>query len=315
MIMTPEEKARVIIDKKLIQSGWVIQDMKKLNLNISTGVAVREFPTSTGEVDYALFIDGTPVGVVEAKRREKGENLTTVELQSARYANSKFKWVKQEYEIRFAYEATDKIIHFTGYYDEKFRSREVFSFHRPETLKKLLQQSNTIRNNMKHFPKLDETGLRKCQINAICNLDMSFAQNKPKALVQMATGAGKTFTAITSVYRLLKYAKVNRILFLVDTKSLGEQAEREFLAYKPNDDPRSFSQLYGVCRLKNSYIPNDIQICISTIQRMYSILKGEELDDKEEETHFNKYITTESKAPKEVVYNEKYPPEFLIVSL
>ena len=310
MIMTPEEKARVIIDKKLIQSGWVIQDMKKLNLNISTGVAVREFPTSTGEVDYALFIDGTPVGVVEAKRREKGENLTTVELQSARYANSKFKWVKQEYEIRFAYEATDKIIHFTDYYDEKFRSREVFSFHRPKTLKKLLQQSNTIRNNMKHFPKLDETGLRKCQINAICNLDMSFAQNKPKALVQMATGAGKTFTAITSVYRLLKYAKVNRILFLVDTKSLGEQAEREFLAYKPNDDPRSFSQLYGVCRLKNSYIPNDIQICISTIQRMYSILKGEELDDKEEETHFNKYITAESKAPKEVVYNEKYPPEF-----
>ncbi len=126
----------------------------------------------------------------------------------------------------------------------------------------------------------------------------------------MATGAGKTFTAITAAYRLLKYGKMNRILFLVDTRGLGEQAEREFLAYTPNDDPRSFSQLYGVRRLKSSYIPNDIQICICTIQRMYSILKGEELDESIEEKSFAEFVTAESKAPKEVVYNEKYPPEF-----
>lgn len=163
---------------------------------------------------------------------------------------------------------------------------------------------------MKHFPSLDETGFRRCQINAIRNLDNSFANNRPKALVQMATGAGKTFTAITAAYRLLKYGKMNRILFLVDTKSLGEQAEREFLAYTPNDDPRPFFQLYGVCRLKSSYIPSDVQICISTIQRMYSILKGEDLDESAEETPFAEYVTADSKAPKEVVYNEKYPPEF-----
>ena len=129
-------------------------------------------------------------------------------------------------------------------------------------------------------------------------------------LVQMATGAGKTFTAITSAYRLLKYGKMKRILFLVDTKGLGEQAEREFLAYTPNDDPRSFSQIYGVRRLKSSYMPNDVQICISTIQRMYSILKEEELDESAEEAPFVEYVTAESKAPKEVAYNEKYPPEF-----
>lgn len=163
---------------------------------------------------------------------------------------------------------------------------------------------------MKHFPSLDETGFRRCQINAIRNLDNSFANNRPKALVQMATGAGKTFTAITAAYRLLKYGKMNRILFLVDTKSLGEQAEREFLAYTPNDDPRPFFQLYGVCRLKSSHIPSDVQICISTIQRMYSILKGEDLDESAEETPFAEYVTADSKAPKEVVYNEKYPPEF-----
>ena len=308
--MTPEEIARLVIDDKLRQSGWVIQDMKKLNLSAALGVAVREFPTSTGEVDYALFVDGKPVGVAEAKREEKGESITDVEVQSGRYANSTFKWIKNDYKIRFAYETTDKLIRFTDYNDIKYRSRTVFSFHRPETLFALLQQPDTIRNNMKHFPTLDEKGFRKCQVNAIKNLDNSFAENRPKALVQMATGAGKTFTAITDAYRLLKYGKMNRILFLVDTRGLGEQAEREFLAYTPNDDPRSFSQLYGVRRLKNSYIPNDIQVCICTIQRMYSILKGEELDESTEEKSFAEFVTAESKAPKEVVYNEKYPPEF-----
>lgn len=308
--MTPEEKARCVIDDKLCQSGWVIQDLKRLNLTASLGVAVREFPTSTGEVDYALFVDGKPVGVVEAKQSQAGQSITDVEVQSGRYANSTFKWVKNDYTIRFAYEATDKLIRFTDYKDIKYRSRTVFSFHRPETLFDLIQQPDTIRNNMKQFPLLDVKGFRKCQINAINNLDQSFADNRPRALVQMATGAGKTFTAITSAYRLLKYGKMKRILFLVDTKGLGEQAEREFLAYTPNDDPRSFSQIYGVRRLKSSYMPNDVQICISTIQRMYSILKEEELDESVEEAPFVEYVTAESKAPKEVAYNEKYPPEF-----
>mgnify|MGYP002530056624 FL=1 len=308
--MTPEEKARCVIDDKLCQSGWVIQDWKRLNLTASLGVAVREFPTSTGEVDYALFVDGKPVGVVEAKQSQAGQSITDVEVQSGRYANSTFKWVKNDYTIRFAYEATDKLIRFTDYKDIKYRSRTVFSFHRPETLFDLIQQPDTIRNNMKQFPLLDVKGFRKCQINAINNLDQSFADNRPRALVQMATGAGKTFTAITSAYRLLKYGKMKRILFLVDTKGLGEQAEREFLAYTPNDDPRSFSQIYGVRRLKSSYMPNDVQICISTIQRMYSILKEEELDESAEEAPFVEYVTAESKAPKEVAYNEKYPPEF-----
>lgn len=308
--MTPEEKARLEIDRKLKESGWTIQNMKQLNLTASLGVAVREFPTSTGPADYALFVDGEPVGVIEAKKSDIGENITAVEGQSSRYANSTFKWIKGDYRIRFAYEATDKLTRFTDYNDVKYRSRTVFTFHRPETLAALTNQADTIRNNMKHFPEFDGTGFRKCQITAIENLDRSFADNRTKALVQMATGAGKTFTAITAAYRLLKYGKMNRILFLVDTKGLGEQAEREFLAYRPTDDPRSFSQIYGVHRLKSSYIPEGVQVCISTIQRMYSILKGEELDDSTEETSFNEYVTADSKAPKEVVYNPKYPPEF-----
>lgn len=311
--MTPEQKAREIIDKKLTQAGWVVQDMKQLNLSAGLGVAVREFPTSTGPVDYALFVDGIPVGVIEAKKDNAGENITVVESQSSRYADSTFKWVKGDYHIRFAYEATSKLTRFTDYADIKYRSRTVFSFHRPHELKRLLKQSDTVRNRMKHFPGFDTSGFRKCQITAIGNLERSFAANKPKALIQMATGAGKTFTAITAVYRLLKYANVNRVLFLVDTKGLGEQAEREFLAYRPNDDNRSFSEIYGVSRLKSSFIPDSAQVCISTIQRMYSILSGEEMDESVEEESIYETPSVDKQVPKEVVYNSKYPPEFFDV--
>ncbi len=308
--MTPEEKARIEIDKKLIQSGWVIQDMDRINLSAGIGVAVREFPTNTGEADYALFVEGKPVGIIEAKREEKGESITSVEEQTARYAASRFNWVTSEYRIRFAYEATNKITRFTDYNDIKYRSRSVFSFHRPETLRALLAAPDTIRNNMKHFPPLDHTGLRDCQITAIENLERSFAENRPRALIQMATGAGKTFTAITSAYRLLKYAGMNRILFLVDTKNLGEQAEQAFMAFTPSDDSRPFSSIYGVYRLKSSMIPEDTQIYISTIQRMYSILREESLDETAEEISPAELEGMPLPKPKEVVYNEKISPEF-----
>ena len=153
--MSPEEKARQLIDARLVQSGWVVQDLNKVNPMASLGVAVREYPTSTGPVDYALFVDGLPVGVVEAKRDDLGENITAVEQQSGRYANSTFKYIKAEYRIRFAYEATGKLTRFTDYEDEKYRSRTVYSFHRPETLLALLAQKDTARNNLKHLPPLD----------------------------------------------------------------------------------------------------------------------------------------------------------------
>lgn len=308
--MTPEQKAREIIDKRLAQAGWLVQDLSAVNPMASLGVAVREYPTSTGPVDYALFVEGKPVGVVEAKKNAAGENITVVEGQSGRYAGSKFKYVNVEYTIRFAYEATGELTRFTDYADIKYRSRRVFSFHRPETLQGLLAQSNTVRNNLKGSHPFDKTGFRDCQVTAIENLDKSFAENRPRALVQMATGAGKTFTAITAAYRLLKYGRMKRILFLVDTKSLGEQAEREFLAYRPNDDNRSFPQLYGVRRLKSSYIPGDIQIYISTIQRMYSILRGEELDESVEEVSLFEQGGADRQSAKEVIYNSKVPPEF-----
>jgi len=307
--MTPEAEARINIDKMLIEAGYLLQDMRDFNRKASTGVAVREYQTNTGPVDYLLFVGGIPVGVIEAKAEHKGATLSGVAEQSLRYAASGLKHYANQPNIRFTYESTGIRTNFCDHADQKARTREVFSFHKPETLMEWLKAKDaTLRNNLKSFPPLYAQGFRDCQVTAIRNLEKSFAENKPRALIQMATGAGKTFTAITVVYRLLKYANAKRVLFLVDTKNLGEQAEGEFMNYKPSDDGRLFSELYNVRRLNSSFIPSDSKVCVSTIQRMYSILRDEKLDESTEESNPNE--RKEVGRPRDVKYNTNYPPEF-----
>ena len=289
-------------------AGYIVQDIKEFNPTAGCGVAVREWQTTTGPCDYLIFIDGIPCGLIEAKEHDKGEKLTSVAEQTKRYAESEFKYAPKDIDIRFAYEATDVLTRFCDYHDIDYRSREVFSFHRPEQLRAWLRGADTLRNRLRVFPAFDTTGFRKCQVNAIVNLERSFGENRPRALIQMATGAGKTYTAITNVYRLLKFAKAKRILFLVDTKNLGEQAEEEFRKYKPTDDARLFPELYNVCRLTSSQIPNGSNVCISTIQRMYSILRGKELDEADEEESPNEARIVGE--PRDVEYNSAYPPEY-----
>jgi type I restriction enzyme R subunit len=158
------------------------------------------------------------------------------------------------------------------------------------------------------MPELPINNLRECQINAVTGLEQSLANNKPRALVHMATGAGKTFTAITSVYRLLKFGGAKRILFLVDTRNLGKQAHQEFMAYTPPDDARKFTELYNVQRLASNSIDPHAQVCISTIQRMYSILSGEAIDDSAEDLSLNELQQTSNQA-KLVRYNPAVPIE------
>jgi len=305
----PEQIARDKIDAALLQSGWIVQNRSQINLNLGLGIAIREYQTDVGPADYALFVDKKPVGVIEAKKKDAGVSLVTeVENQSADYASAKLKYLNNN-PLPFVYESTGEITRFTDYRDPKPRSRNVFTFHKPETFAKWLKEEKTLRARFFDLPQLIEEGLRDCQINAITKLDTSFKENRPKALIQMATGSGKTFTAITFIYRLLKFAKAKRILFLVDTKNLGEQAEQEFMAFVPNDDNRKFTELYGVSRLKSSFVPNNSQVYISTIQRFYSILKGEELDESAEETNPGE-IKWEKREAIPVAYNEKVPIEF-----
>jgi type I restriction enzyme R subunit len=304
----PEQIARDNIDRQLLACGWLIQDKTKINLSAGLGIAVREYQTDIGPADYVLFVDRKPVGIIEAKREDEGVRLSVVEDQSVQYANAKLRLLDNE-PLPFVYESTGEVTRFTDYRDPKPRARNLFTFHRPDTFRQWMQEDKTLRARLQNIPALPVEGLRDCQINAITNLEKSFKDNRSKALIQMATGSGKTFTAITSIYRLLKYAKAKRILFLVDTKNLGEQAEGEFRSYTANDDNRLFTELYGVTRLSSSFIPNDSQVYISTIQRMYSILKGTELDESAEEENPNE-TRFEPKEAVPVAYNEKVPIEF-----
>ncbi len=306
MNQNPEQLARDTIDIELTQCGWCIQNKNQINLNAGPGVAVREYQTDIGPADYVLFVNKQPVGIIEAKRAEEGVHLSIHEEQSEGYAKAKLKYLNNA-PLSFVYESTGELTRFTDFRDPKPRSRPVFSFHRPETLLEYSRQHKSLRSRLQDIPALPETGLRDCQVTAINNVEKSFKDARPKALIQMATGSGKTFTAITFIYRLLKYAKAKRILFLVDTKNLGEQAEQEFMSYVPNDDNRKFTELYGVTRLKNSFIPADNQVYISTIQRMYSILKGTEMDESAEELNPNEFF---QKEPAPVTYTEKVPIEF-----
>lgn len=303
----PEQIARDQIDAALKLCGWDVQSKSKINLNANIGVAIREYQTDVGPADYVLFVEGKPVGVIEAKREEEAHKLTVHQDQADDYAAAKLKYLHNE-KLPFVYLSTGEITTFTDFRDPKPRARTVFSFHRPKTLLDWLKKPKSLRESINDLGALPEEGLRDCQVSAITNLEKSFKRNKPRSLIQMATGAGKTYTAITFVYRLLKYTQAKKILFLVDTKNLGEQAEQEFMSFLPNDDNRKFTELYGVHRLKSKYIPDDNHVYISTIQRLYAILKGQELDESAEEENPN-----EKWQPKEVPpieYNEKLPLEY-----
>ncbi|WP_228111893.1 DEAD/DEAH box helicase family protein [Zoogloea sp. 1C4] len=314
--MTPESLARIEIDSRLEKAGWIVQDLKKLDLSAGLGIAVREYPTDTGPADYVLFVARDAVGVIEAKRDSAGENLTVTEAQTERYASARLKWRKGDAPLRFLFEATGQIIRFTDGADPAPRSREIFHFFKPETLATWLAQPDTLRARLAgQMPPLPEENLRDCQISAVTGLERSLARGKPRALVHMATGAGKTFTAITSVYRLLKFGGAKRILFLVDTRNLGKQAHQEFMAYTPPDDGRKFTELYNVQRLASPSIDPHSQVCISTIQRMYSILSGEPIDESAEDVSLNEVQQT-AKQEKLVRYNPAVPVEtfeFIII--
>ena len=308
----PEQIARDTIDLMLKEAGWIVQSKSEMDLGVGRGVAIREYQVENKFVDYALFVDKKPVGIIEAKKEEEGHKLTVAEDQAKEYSVGKLKYLDNA-PLPFVFESTGTITRFRDMRDPKPRGRTIFWFYRPETLADWLLKDKSLRSRLLDIPQLNESGLRPAQIKAINSLEQSFKKNKPKALIQMATGAGKTFTAATFVYRLLEHAKAKRILFLVDTKNLGEQAEQEFMAFQPNDSNRKFTEFYNVQRLTSSYIASDSQVCISTIQRMYAILKGEELDEGAEDTNPNESTWMEQQKNKKqaipVEYTAKVPIE------
>jgi type I restriction enzyme R subunit len=303
--MKPEEEARRNIDDKLLKAGWTLQDRSKLNLGAAPGIAIREFPTNAGPVDYALFADRKAVGVVEAK--PTGSTLSGVAEQTAKYIRNFPHGIPHiSSPLPFAYESTGVETYFRDDRDPTPQSRRLYSFHKPGTLLEWAGQPATLRSRLQKLPPLITDGLRVCQIEAITNLDLSFKEARPRALIQMATGSGKTYMAVSFVYRLIKFAKAERILFLVDRRTLGRQARGEFAQYITPDDGRKFTELYNVQLLSGPTIDPVNKVCITTIQRLYSMLKGKEFDPEQDEMSLYD-LTTEKVA--EVTYNPNIPIE------
>jgi type I restriction enzyme R subunit len=283
--MTPEEKARVQIDQLLQYAGWEVQDRARMSLfgRPNRGVALREAVMTTGEADYLLLVDGRAVGVVEAK--PAGRTLSHVEDQSARYAVGLPPGVKAWLPGRplpFRYESTGVETFFTNDLDPEPRSRRVFAFHRPATLAAWAAEPLTLRARLRQMPPLLAANLWPPQIRAIHGLERSLAEDRPRALIQMATGSGKTFTAVNAVYRLIRHADARHVLFLVDRNNLGLQAYKEFDNFITPDDGRKFGELYNIRHLTHRHLnaADDVnRVTISTIQRLYALLRDEELDE------------------------------------
>jgi len=260
----PEAKAREKIDAQLEQSGWIVQDRDEANVHAGRGVAIREFRLKQGygQADYLLFIDQQAVGVLEAKK--EGFPLTGVEVQAKNYSEGLPDHLDAPHEpLPFCYLSTGTITKFSNNLDPHPRSRRIFRFHRTETLAEWLEMDtldawvksvmpkgglytaaddtkpSTLRSRLQAMPNLESDYLFDNQKRAVVNLEKSLEEDRPRSLIQMATGSGKTIMAVTSIYRLIKFAGARRVLFLVDRGNLGQQAEKEFEGYRTPDDTGS----------------------------------------------------------------------------
>jgi len=334
MTPAPEQEARQKIDQLLQAAGWVVQDYKAANIRVGRGVALREFPLpGYGFADYLLYVDGRAAGVIEAKK--VGVTLTGVEIQAERYTKGLPAGLPAWHNpLPFSYQSTGIETRFTSGLDPDPRSRPVFAFHRPETLASWLEEvsdsplwqrgargdlpiaaeqgpvwrPSTLRARLRQLPPLITESLWPAQIKAITNLEKSLADNRPRALIQMATGSGKTFTAVNFIYRLVKFSGARRVLFLVDRANLGRQTLKEFQQFASPHTPYKFTEEYIVQHLQGPAVDQTARVCICTIQRLYSILKGEVLSDDLDEVSGEGLASLFTEAAP-VAYNPLLPPE------
>lgn len=312
LAQTPEENARELIDAKLVASGWVIHSYRDMNLDAGPGLAITEFPGAHGPADYLLYVDGKAIGVVEAKA---SPTLKGVEGQSASYTDGLAAnlpaWRRP---LPFQYESNGEVTQFTNWMEAHARSRDVFSFHRPEALREMVQEDKPLRSCLREMPALSTDGLWPKQHTAIVNLERSLALAKPKALIQMATGSGKTFTAANVSYRLIKHGHARRVCFLVDRTNLGTQTLKEFQQFQPPGERHAFDKLYNIAFPRRNRFDPVNRVIITTIQRLYSVLTGQpDLAEEDEERSAFEGPGAFKRPPVPITYNPAIPPEFFDV--
>lgn len=278
--MTPEEKARQKIDQWFTDAGWEVINRDEYEPT-STAVAIREGLLKDNlEADYFLFISGKAVGVLEAKREETDAFSSKVCEQAALYARS-VPNIYQTYQkpLPFIFTSNGKELYFCDFREQDHYFKQIMTIPTPHELVKKLG----INDYFAGLPTLRKKGLRDCQYEAITELEKSFRAGQNRALMVLATGAGKTYTSCLAAYRMLSYTPMRRVLFLVDRNNLGKQAEGEFGTFRLTENGEAFSTIFTVNRLRSSSIPSDSNVIISTIQRLFSFLKGDAIEDNDDD--------------------------------
>lgn len=301
--LLPEEKARKKIDMMLKKAGWSIVPRDQYSPGVSA-VAIEEgILKGNLEADYLLFLEGKAIGVLEAKK--ESVSLDDIVANQAENYTHKLLSMYQYWEnpLPLIYLSNGKELLFKNAKIPESTYQKLDAMHTPKEMVKLAG----INSFFAGLPTLDPKGLRDCQYEAITNLEASFRNSQRKALIVLATGAGKTFTACLAAYRFLAYTPARRVLFLVDRNNLGKQAEGAFGDFKLTENGEPFSTIYTTERLRSGKISDKTNLVICTIQRLFSVITGQELQDEDDgESSF------ESDTQPDVELNGKLllPPDF-----
>ena len=299
--MTPEQIAREKIDRMFADAGWAVVNRDNYSPEISA-VAIEEgLMKGNCEADYLLFINGKAVGVLEAKRREVDVTASIVADQAEHYAKSVPNWCQAWFNpLPLAYVSNGNELYFRDLRNPDSQYESLKKIHTPKEITRLLG----INDYYAALPTLQKRGLRDCQYEAITELEKSFRAGQNRALMVLATGSGKTYTACLATYRMLNYTPMKRVLFLVDRNNLGKQAEGEFGTFRLTESGDPLNTIFEVNRLKSANVKKSDQIVISTIQRLFSLLSGQPIDDSDDEASDDD--TTEIVLPP----NPQLPPDF-----
>lgn len=312
--LLPEQKARVKIDKVLESAGWTVVARDEYTNAINAQAVKENILQGNKEADYILYLDGKAIGVLEAKREDNQLGLAVAE-QAQNYANILPIWVQTwKNPLPFIFLSNGNLLLFKDMREAKPCYKVLKKMFTPKELVQLA--GDDIQSEYAKLPSLPPVGpkgLRECQFEAITNLELSFKQGLKKALIVLATGAGKTFTACTAAYRLLNYTSAKRVLFLVDRNNLGKQAEGEFGTYKLTETGNAFSDEYIVHRLRSVDKIGNASVVISTIQRLFAALTGQQIvdSDDDEESATDDDVSTGKQV--QLTGNVLLPPDFFDV--
>jgi type I restriction enzyme, R subunit len=235
-----------LIDPKLRAAGWKIISFSPQKSLLNDGpCAIEEFETAYGPADYALYVDGHIVGIVEAKKLTLGPQsvLTQAERYCKGIVDSPFNY--RGFRVPFLYSTNGEVIWHHDIRHELSRSHIITQFHTPEALIERLQKDYDTSCQTLLRTANDHPRLRPYQIEANAAIEKAIADRKQQMLVAMATGTGKTFTMVNEVYRLMKSGVAKRILFLVDRRALAAQAVLAFASFEPEPGLK-FDKLYEV---------------------------------------------------------------------